>query len=44
MSNCADAGTMVEWWAPGVGLVRWDELNYYAGGPITIYLKSYKIY
>jgi hypothetical protein len=41
---CADAGTMVEWWAPGVGLVRWDELNYYAGGPITIYLKRYKIY
>ncbi len=40
---CADAGTIVEWWAPGVGLVRWDELNYYVGGPLTIYLKSHSV-
>ena len=40
-ANCADAGTMVEWWAPGVGLVAWDELNYYAGGPLTWSLSSY---
>ena len=41
---CADAGTTFEWWAPGVGLVKWDELNSYVGGPLTIYLKSYKIH
>lgn len=40
-ANCADAGTMVEWWAPGVGLVAWDELNYYAGGPLRWSLTSY---
>lgn len=42
-SPCPDAGTVYEWWAPGVGLVRWDELNYYVGGPLTIYLKSYSV-
>ena len=40
---CVDAGTLVEWWAPNVGLVRWDEENFYVGGPLTIYLKSYKL-
>jgi hypothetical protein len=40
---CPDAETMFEWWAPGVGLVKWDELNYYAGGPISYYLKSYSV-
>jgi len=40
---CADAGTVVEWWAPDVGLVRWDELNFYVSGPLTIYLKSYSV-
>jgi hypothetical protein len=41
---CVDAGTIVEWWAPGIGLVRWDELNFYVGGPLTIYLKKYNIH
>lgn len=41
---CPDAGTMFEWFAPGVGLVRWDELNYYIGGPLTIYLKNYSVH
>lgn len=40
---CDDAGTMMEWWAPGVGLVRWDELNFYAGGPLTYHLVSYAV-
>jgi len=41
---CPDAGTMFEWWAPGVGLVKWDELNYYAGGPLSFYLIDYTIH
>lgn len=24
---CGDAGRITEWWAPGVGLVQWDEYN-----------------
>lgn len=40
-ASCADAGTMMEWWASGVGLVRWDELNFYAGGPLSYLLVSY---
>lgn len=40
---CLDAGTIVEWWAPNVGLVRWDEMNYYVGGPLTIYLVGYNL-
>jgi hypothetical protein len=40
-ATCADAGTMFEWWAPGVGLVRWEELNFYAGGPLGFELISY---
>jgi len=42
-ANCTDAGTMVEWWAPGVGLVRWEELNFYAGGPLAFELVSYSV-
>lgn len=42
-ANCADAGTMMEWWAPGVGLVRWEELNFYAGGPVAFELVSYSV-
>lgn len=42
-ARCTDAGTMVEWWAPGVGLVRWDELNFYAGGPLRFELISYTV-
>lgn len=42
-ASCADAGTMVEWWAPNVGLVRWEELNFYAGGPIRFELISYAV-
>lgn len=42
-ASCTDAGTMVEWWAPGVGLVRWEALNYYAGGPIWFELTDYTV-
>lgn len=35
---CTDAGTSVEWWAPGVGLVRWEEMNVWAGGPVVVHL------
>lgn len=40
---CTDAGTTVEWWAPDVGLVQWEELNFYAGGPLTFYLTDYSV-
>jgi hypothetical protein len=40
---CLDAGTIVEWWAPNVGLVRWDEMNFYVGGPLIIYLVDYNV-
>lgn len=43
-ATCADAGTMVEWWAPGVGLVRWEELNFYAGGPLAFELIGYSVH
>lgn len=33
-----DVGTVVEWSAPGVRLAAWDELSYYAGGPLTFSL------
>ncbi len=39
--TCTDAGTTMEWWALGVGLVRWDELNFYAGTPIRFLLVDY---
>jgi len=42
-ANCTDAGTMMEWWAPGVGLVRWEELNFYAGGPVAFELVGYSV-
>lgn len=42
-ATCSDAGTMVEWWAPEVGLVRWDELNFFAGGPITFELVTWSV-
>ncbi|MEJ2184448.1 MAG: hypothetical protein P8Z36_00750 [Gemmatimonadota bacterium] len=42
-ASCTDAGTTVEWWAPSVGLVRWEELNFYAGGPITFHLVDYSL-
>jgi hypothetical protein len=42
-ANCTDAGTMMEWWAPDVGLVRWEELNFYAGGPLAYELVSYSV-
>lgn len=42
-ATCADAGTMIEWWARDVGLVRWEELNFYAGGPLTYNLVSYSV-
>ena len=42
-ASCTDAGTTFEWWAPGVGLVRWEELNFYAGGPLTFQLVSYSV-
>lgn len=41
-SNCVDAGIAVEWWAPGVGLVKWEEINFYAG-VLTGYLISYHL-
>lgn len=40
-ANCTDAGTMMEWWAPGVGLVRWEELNAYARGPLVFELTNW---
>ena len=42
-ATCTDAGTTFEWWAPGVGLVQWEELNFYAGGPLTFQLMSYSV-
>jgi hypothetical protein len=42
-ATCTDAGTTFEWWAPGVGLVQWEELNFYAGGPLRFYLTSYSV-
>jgi hypothetical protein len=42
-ATCSDAGTMMEWWAPGVGLVRWDELNVFAGGPVTFELVTWSL-
>lgn len=42
-ASCTDAGTTMEWWAPGVGLVRWDELNFYAGVPVSYRLISYDL-
>ena len=42
-ATCADAGTTKEWWAPNVGLVQWEELNFYAGGPLTFYLTDYDV-
>ena len=42
-ASCTDAGTMEEWWAPGVGLVQWEELNFYAGGPVTFRLVGYTV-
>jgi len=43
VANCTDAGTMMEWWAPGAGLVRWEELNFYAGGPVAFELVDYSV-
>jgi hypothetical protein len=43
-SICADAGTIREWWVRGVGLVQWEELNFYAGGPLTFSLVSYSVH
>lgn len=37
-ATCADAGTMREWWAPGTGIVMWEELNFFAGAPVTVWL------
>lgn len=42
-ASCDDAGTMLEWWAPEVGLVRWEELNYLAGGTIRYDLVDYDV-
>lgn len=42
-ASCDDAGTMREWWVRGVGLVQWEELNFYAGGPLTFRLVSYSV-
>jgi hypothetical protein len=42
-ATCTDAGTTFEWWAPEVGLVRWEELNFYAGGPLVFDLVSYSV-
>jgi hypothetical protein len=42
-ATCIDAGTMIEWWAPGVGLVNWEELNFYAGGPPAFYLIDFTL-
>lgn len=42
-ATCDDAGTMFEWWAPGVGLVKWEELNYVAGGTIHRELADYQV-
>ncbi|MCZ6795736.1 MAG: hypothetical protein O7J95_19185 [Planctomycetota bacterium] len=36
--RCYDAGTHREWWAPDVGLVKWEEDN--IGGPVTWTLQS----
>jgi hypothetical protein len=40
-ATCADAGTMFEWWAPGVGLVRWEELNFWNEGTLAFELASF---
>lgn len=37
----AYAGTTIEWWAPGVGLVAWEELAYYGDGPARCELTGY---
>lgn len=37
-ATCDDAGTMREWWAPGTGIVMWEELNFFAGAPVTVWL------
>lgn len=37
-ANCTDAGTMQEWWAPGIGVIMWEELNFFAGGPVVVWL------
>jgi hypothetical protein len=29
--HCTDAGVIYEWWADNVGLVKWEELNFWAG-------------
>ena len=38
---CSDAGTFVEWWAPGVGRVKWQEDNF--AGPVTWVLQDYTV-
>lgn len=42
-ATCDDGGTMIEWWAPGVGLVRWQELNWIAGGTLDRELSEYTV-
>lgn len=42
-ATCEDAGTMREWWAPDVGLVKWEELNFFAGGPLSFLLVDYDV-
>lgn len=42
-ATCTDAGTTVEWWAPEVGLVQWEELNFYAGGPLRFHLIDFDV-
>lgn len=39
--GCSDAGTTVEWWAAGVGLVKWEEMTF--TGPRYWVLKRYSI-
>lgn len=40
-SPCMDAGTMITWWAKGVGLVKWEEVT--IAGPVTAELIEYSV-
>ena len=39
-ARCADGGTVREWWAPGVGRVKWEEENIV--GLVTYTLESFE--
>jgi hypothetical protein len=39
--TCFDAGKTTEWWAPGIGLVQWEEQSF--AGPVQFVLESYQL-